>query len=136
MIYNLEKGEDVDCLALQAEISASLAYEPTVSAMNGCLFVGSFGVDEEKLLDIVKQHVTIGEEIRKAKRFNIKQKQKRREMYEEYADPLCFKVLAGEISMEEWKAKRNQIKEEYPLMDVPELPVMDQEKPKPKGKRK
>lgn len=42
------------------------------------------------------------------------QEEKRQEAYKLEADPLFFKWQAGEATEEEWKAKRQEIRDRYP----------------------
>lgn len=44
----------------------------------------------------------------------LTQEEKRILAYQEESDPLFFKWQAGEISKEEWLAKREEIKQRYP----------------------
>lgn len=44
----------------------------------------------------------------------------RQEAYANEADPLFFKAQRGEASMEEWKAKVDEIKARYPAGELPQ----------------
>jgi len=49
--------------------------------------------------------------------YNAQQKENRLLAYEAESDPLFFKSQLGEATVEEWKAKREEIKQRFPYQE-------------------
>jgi hypothetical protein len=134
MEYKL-KDNSVDLENVGHKISLELGLPVAISVIGDLLYIhGVGGEDEQKVKDLLDR-IWSPEEISRAiiEDANKTAEANRLSAYKQEADGLFFKAQAGECSLDEWKAKREEIKKRFPKVSIDsEIAAVPDTKPKKK----
>lgn len=120
MEYVLHDTTNLDLVTLTRELEDALRRPIAISLIGNILHVHcSENDNQKKIKTIIDNHLS---EESKTVRENLEKDQlavvMRNKAYREEADGLFFKAQAGECSIDDWKAKRQEIKKRFPKTDV------------------
>jgi hypothetical protein len=118
MVYVLNNPELLDLTVLSKELEVELGRGIAMSVVGNQLYVHNAESEEKKIVDVIEQHLSSdARELREARANNKLAVLMRSKAYKEEADGLFFKAQAGEIELDEWKAKRLEIKKRFPKVE-------------------